>query len=49
MTTVDCRGMSCPQPVLETKKALEKSGPEGVLVLVDNPASKEKLRRARKG
>jgi selenium metabolism protein YedF len=37
--------MSCPQPVLETKKALEKSGPEGVLILVDNPASKENVRR----
>jgi len=37
--------MSCPQPVLETKKALEKSGPEGVLVLVDNPGSKENVRR----
>jgi len=45
MATVDCRGMSCPQPVLETKKALEKSGPEGVLILVDNPASKENVRR----
>jgi len=45
MATVDCRGMSCPQPVLETKKALEKSGPEGVLVLVDNPGSKENVRR----
>jgi len=45
MATVDCRGMFCPQPVLETKKALEKSGPEGVLVLVDNPGSKENVRR----
>ena len=45
MTTIDCRGMSCPQPVLETKKALEKSGPGGVLVLVDNPGSKENVRR----
>jgi len=45
MAVLDCRGMSCPQPVLETKKALEKSGPEGVLILVDNPASKENVRR----
>jgi selenium metabolism protein YedF len=37
--------MSCPQPVLETKKALEKAGAEEVLVLVDNPASKENVRR----
>jgi selenium metabolism protein YedF len=45
MATLDCRGMSCPQPVLETKKALEKSGSEEVLVLVDNPGSKENVRR----
>ena len=45
MKTVDCRGMSCPQPVLETKKALEKTGLEEVLVLVDNPGSKENVRR----
>ena len=45
MATLDCRGMSCPQPVLETKKALDKSGPEGVLILVDNPGSKENVRR----
>jgi selenium metabolism protein YedF len=45
MATLDCRGMSCPQPVLETKKALEKSGSEEVLVLVDNPGSKENVHR----
>ena len=45
MATVDCRGMSCPQPVLETKKAMEKSGAEEILVLVDNPGSKENVRR----
>lgn len=45
MAILDCRGMSCPQPVLETKKALEKAGAEEVLVLVDNPASKENVRR----
>lgn len=45
MAIVDCRGMSCPQPVLETKKALEKSGLEEVLVLVDNPGSSENVRR----
>jgi selenium metabolism protein YedF len=37
--------MSCPQPVLETKKALQKSPSGEVLVLVDNPASKENVRR----
>jgi selenium metabolism protein YedF len=37
--------MSCPQPVLETKKALQKSRSGEVLVLVDDPASKENVRR----
>jgi selenium metabolism protein YedF len=37
--------MSCPQPVLETKKALQKSLSGEVLVLVDNPTSKENVRR----
>jgi selenium metabolism protein YedF len=45
MKTVDCRGMSCPQPVLETKKALAAAGGEEVQVLVDNPGSKENVRR----
>jgi len=42
---IDCRGLACPQPVLETKKALE--GPEAgeILVLLDNPSSKENVRR----
>ncbi len=45
MKTVDCRGMVCPQPVLETKKALEKPGREEIRVLVDNPGSRENVRR----
>jgi selenium metabolism protein YedF len=45
MKIVDCRGMSCPQPVLETKKTLAMAGAEGVQVLVDNPGSKENVRR----
>lgn len=32
---IDARGMSCPQPVLMTKKGLERN-PEGIKVLVDN-------------
>lgn len=45
MKTVDCRGMSCPQPVLEAKKALAGAGGEAIQVLVDNPGSKENVRR----
>ena len=43
MKTVDCRGMSCPRPVLETKKAMGEA--EEIMVLVDNPASRENVRR----
>ncbi len=43
--SIDCRGLSCPEPVLRVKAALEPLG-EGVLsVLVDNPASRENVKR----
>ena len=42
---IDCRGLACPQPVLETKKALEAHGAEEILVAVDNLSSKENVRR----
>ncbi len=42
---IDCRGLACPQPVLETKKVLEDPKTEEVLVLLDNPGSKENVRR----
>ncbi|MDD3268381.1 MAG: sulfurtransferase-like selenium metabolism protein YedF [Syntrophomonadaceae bacterium] len=34
--TVDARGLSCPQPVVLTKKALEEQGVSEVLTIVDN-------------
>jgi len=43
--TVDTRGLSCPQPVLETKRAFEESGAPELKVLVDNAVSKENVRR----
>jgi len=42
---IDCRGLACPQPVLETRKALEAPGAEEILVVVDNPGSRENVRR----
>ena len=43
---VDARGLSCPQPVLETKKALETvSGGETVQILVDTVTSRENVLR----
>jgi selenium metabolism protein YedF len=40
---VDCRGLACPQPVIETKKALAEA--DKLIVLVDNPAAKENVKR----
>ena len=43
--TVDARGLTCPQPVLETKRALEEGGHKDFLVLVDNHGSRENVAR----
>ncbi len=43
MNQIDARGYSCPEPVLMTKRALEKGTP--LVVLVDNETSVENIRR----
>lgn len=40
---IDCRGMSCPLPVLETKKALEKMTGNALVTIVDNRAALENV------
>ncbi len=42
---VDARGLSCPQPVLETKSALEKTNADTVEILVDTVTSRENVSR----
>ena len=43
---IDCRGMACPLPVVNTKKATEEAHPGDVLiVLVDNKIAVQNLRR----
>ena len=42
---VDARGLSCPQPVIETRKALEKHTGGPVEVLVDTVTSRENVAR----
>ena len=43
---LDCSGLACPEPVLQTKKALETLPNDSVLeVVVDNIASKENVIR----
>jgi tRNA 2-thiouridine synthesizing protein A len=44
MKTVDARGLSCPQPVILAKKAIE-AGQFPVQVLVDTVTSRENVRR----
>lgn len=44
MNRIDTCGMSCPQPVLMTKKALEKA-PEGADIIVDNNTARENVTR----
>lgn len=45
-TTVDARGLSCPQPVLMTLDEINKNTADEILVLVDTDASKENVSRA---
>lgn len=44
MKTIDARGLSCPEPVILTRKALA-SGDASYEVIVDNHASKENVTR----
>lgn len=44
LAPIDTRGMSCPQPVLMTKKALEVNSAE-VTVLVDSKTAKSNVER----
>jgi selenium metabolism protein YedF len=43
--TVDARGLTCPQPVLETKRALENRPGAALRVLVDQSTAKENVAR----
>jgi TusA-related sulfurtransferase len=45
-STVDARGLSCPQPVLMTLDEIKKGVAGEIIVLVDNDASKENVSRA---
>lgn len=44
MKGIDTCGMSCPQPVLMTKKILDED-PKGVDIIVDNKTVKENVER----
>ena len=43
--TLDCRGLTCPQPVIKTKELISGDHPRDFAVLVDNQASLENVSR----
>lgn len=45
-TTVDARGLSCPQPVLMTLDQIKKIDKGEIIVLVDTETSRENVTRA---
>jgi selenium metabolism protein YedF len=42
---LDCRGLACPAPVLQTKQKIEKENLSEIRVIVDNQAAKENVSR----
>jgi selenium metabolism protein YedF len=42
---LDCRGLACPAPVLQTKELIERENPAVIKVTVDNRAAKENVSR----
>lgn len=48
MTEVDARGLSCPMPVIKTKKALEEGSDKQVTVIVDNATARDNVTRLAK-
>jgi TusA-related sulfurtransferase len=46
---IDVRGLSCPQPVMLTRQALEKAGGGPVTVLVDTMTQVNNCTRAAEG
>ncbi|SMB99652.1 tRNA 2-thiouridine synthesizing protein A [Thermanaeromonas toyohensis ToBE] len=45
MIEIDVRGLSCPIPVVRTKKAMEQHPGQPLLILTDSETSKENVSR----
>jgi len=45
LVEVDVRGLSCPIPVVKTKKAMDQNPDEPITVLVETTVSKENVSR----
>jgi selenium metabolism protein YedF len=44
-TTLDCRGLACPNPVIRTKEVIDRGEVRELTVLVDNAAAQENVSR----
>ena len=44
-TSIDCRGLACPAPVLQTKERIEQARPAKITVRLDNEAAVENVSR----
>lgn len=40
---VDCRGLACPNPVINTKKALEETAAGTIITIVDNDVARQNV------
>lgn len=47
-TLVDARGLSCPEPALLTRQALQKTQSDVIVVLVDSVTSRDNVIRTAK-
>jgi len=45
---VDARGLSCPMPVIKTKKALDRMERGSLVVIVDNATARDNVMRLAK-
>ncbi len=43
---VDCRGLSCPEPVMLARQALQETGSGTVQVVVSNAVARDNVTRA---
>ncbi len=42
---IDCRGLACPAPVIQTKECIEREHPGIIKITVDNEAAKQNVTR----
>ena len=46
---IDARGLTCPQPVMETNKVLQELEKGVVVTIVDNTAARDNVKRLAEG